>query len=218
MNNAVAFQENDTLKQALLRGAGLPAETIVADLTPELMELLGKLLASSVQGAIDLLAQRTLVRQEAHADLTMVVVRNNNPLKFFPDSATVLTQMLRKKMPGFMEPVEALDDAWRDLRSHQAGVVAGARAGIDTVLALLAPERVTAALPAAGLLDQLMTSRRPAASWAHYQLQFAQVARDARDPFHGVLGASFLSAYEASIDADSQVAHEASQMRGSAHG
>ena len=218
MNNAVAFHENETLKHALLRGAGLPVDTIVADLTPELMELLGKLLASSVQGAIDLLAQRTLVRQEAHADLTMVVVRNNNPLKFFPDSATVLTQMLRKKMPGFMEPVEALDDAWRDLRAHQAGVVAGARASIDTVLDLLSPARVTAALPPGGLFDQVLTSRRPAASWAHYQLQFAQVTRDARDPFHGVLGASFLKAYEANIDAEAQAAYDAAPPRNVAHG
>lgn len=196
MNNAVAFHENETLKQALLRGAGIPADAIGADLTPELMELLGKLLASSLQGAINLLAQRALVRQEAHADVTVVVVRNNNPLKFFPDSATVLTQMLRKKMPGFMEPIEAIDDAWRDLHSHQAGVVAGARASMDGLLASLAPERIEAGLPAPSLLDKLLPSRRPAAAWVQYRADYARAAGDARDPVKGVFGPAFLAAYE----------------------
>ena len=93
---------------------GLPPTRCRPALTPELMELVGKLLATSLQGTIDQLALRSLVKQEVQADVTMVVVRNNNPLKFFPDSPTVLTQMLRKKMPGFMEPLEAVDDACHD--------------------------------------------------------------------------------------------------------
>ncbi|UUZ48060.1 hypothetical protein LP420_34585 [Massilia sp. B-10] len=88
------------------------------------MELLGKMMNNCIQGTIDLLALRSLVKQEVKADVTVVVLRNNNPMKFFPDSQTVLTQMLRKKMPGFMEPLEAIDDANRDLQGHQKGVVA----------------------------------------------------------------------------------------------
>ncbi|MES3025596.1 MAG: type VI secretion system-associated FHA domain protein TagH, partial [Pseudomonadota bacterium] len=84
------------LKAAFLRGARIPRDAISAEWTPELMELLGKLMAGSVQGAIDLLTLRSLVKQVVKADVTQVVVRNNNPLKFFPDSQTVLTQMLRK--------------------------------------------------------------------------------------------------------------------------
>ncbi len=192
MNNAVAFHENESLKQAFLHGAGLAGDAIGA-LTPELMELLGKLLASSLQGTIDLLAQRSLVRKEVDTDVTMVVVRNNNPLKFFPDSQTVLTQMLRKKMPGFMEPLEALDDARRDLRAHQLGVVAGTRAGFDTLLQRFDPQRIEATLPAGGLMDSLIASRRPAAAWDLYKQQYASARGEAADPFKG---ASFRSAYE----------------------
>lgn len=199
MNNALAFHENESLKQAFLRGAGL-ADDAVGGLTPELMELVGKLLANSVQGTIDLLALRSLVKQEVKADVTMVVVRNNNPLKFFPDSQTVLTQMLRKKMPGFMEPTEALDDAWRDLRGHQLGVVAGTRASMDSMLARLDPARIEGALPAPGLLDQLLAARRPAAAWGLYKQQHGSAMGDASDPFKGPFGAAFRSAYEREVD------------------
>jgi FHA domain-containing protein len=164
-----ANPEVEALKQAFLRGAGLAPDAISSELTPELMELAGKLLATSLQGAIDLLALRSLVKQEVKADVTMVVVRNNNPLKFFPDSQTVLTQMLRKKMPGFMEPMEAVEHAYSDLRGHQMGIVAGTRASMDTMMWRLRPARFEEEHKAGGLMDSLLPSRRPAALWALYQ-------------------------------------------------
>jgi type VI secretion system FHA domain protein len=188
------------LKQAFLRGAGVAPEAISADLTPELMELLGKLMANSLQGAIDLLALRSLVKQEAKADVTMVMYRNNNPLKFFPDSQTVLTQMLRKKMPGFMEPLESVDDAWHDLRGHQMGVVAGNRASMQALMARLDPSRFEAQLAPAGLLDKLVPSRRAAACWEQYARHHGAIAAEAQDQFKTLFGADFLAAYEAEVE------------------
>lgn len=188
------------LKNAFLRGAGIPADAISAEWTPELMELLGKLLANSLQGAIDLLALRSLVKQEVKADVTMVVVRNNNPLKFFPDSQTVLVQMLRKKMPGFMEPLEAVEDAYHDLRGHQMGVVAGTRASMDTMMQRLKPEQFEAELPPAGLLDKLVPTRRPASLWELYAQQYGALAGESKDQFKTLFGAAFLAAYELEVD------------------
>ena len=199
---AVAGNESPealALKQAFLRGAGIPADAISAELTPELMELLGKLLANSLQGSIEQLASRSLVKQEVHADVTMVLVRNNNPLKFFPDSQTVLTQMLRKKMPGFMEPLEAVADARHDLRGHQLGVVAGTRASMRAVMERLDPAQFEAALPSPGLLDKLAPSRRQAALWQEFVREYGAVAGEAHDQFKSVFGAAFLAAYEEEV-------------------
>jgi type VI secretion system FHA domain protein len=191
--------EAELLKQAFLRGAGIAPEAISAELTPEMMELVGKLLASSLQGAIDLLALRSLVKQEVNADVTMVVVRGNNPLKFFDDSQTVLTQMLRKKMPGFMEPIESVNDAWHDLRGHQRGVAAGSRASMDAMLSRLAPTRLEAALPAAGMIDGLLPARRKAALWEQYTGAYSQLAGESTDAFTSVFGSAFLAAYEQEV-------------------
>ncbi len=192
--------EARALKQAFLRGAGIGGDAISAELTPDMMELLGKLMATSLQGAIDLLALRSLVKQEVKADVTMVLVRNNNPLKFFPDSQTVLTQMLRKKMPGFMEPLEAIDDAWRDLRGHQMGVVAGTRASMASMMARLSPAQLETALPPAGLLDKLAPSRRAAALWQQYLGQYGAIDGEAQDQFKSLFGAAFLAAYEQEVE------------------
>ena len=197
MNDDVASDNNEALKQAFLRGAGIPADAI-GPLTPEMMELLGKLMTSSLQGTIDLLALRSLVKQEVKADVTVVVMRNNNPLKFFPDSQTVLTQMLRKKMPGFMEPLESVEDASRDLCGHQKGVVIGTRASMDKVIHRLRPERIESALKKSPL-DALLPFKRKAALWDLYRQQHRSIAGESQDQFKTLFGADFLAAYETEV-------------------
>ena len=206
--SASSTETHDALTQAFLRGAGIAADTLPSALTAEHMELVGKLLAASLQGAIDQLALRSLVKQEARADVTMVVVRNNNPLKFFPDSPTVITQMLRKKMPGFMEPLESIEDAAHALRGHQLGVVAGCRATMDSVIGRLAPAKFEAAVAAGGMLDSLVPSRRPAALWREYVRRYGALAGEVKDQFKGAFGPAFLDAYEQEVHRfDKEAAH-----------
>jgi len=192
--------EVQALKEAFLRGAGIAPDAISADLTPQMMEMIGKLMSTSLQGTIDLLALRSLVRQEVKTDVTMVVVRNNNPLKFFGDSQTVLTQMLRKKMPGFLEPLESIEDACVDLRAHQMGVVAGMRASMQNMMARLNPASVEHRLGAASLADRLLPWRRQASLWQAYAEQHAVVAGESRDQFKTAFDPAFLSAYEAEVE------------------
>lgn len=187
------------LKEAFLRGAGIAPDAIAADLTPETMEMIGKLLSTSLQGTIDLLAMRSLVKQEVKADVTVVVLRNNNPLKFFSDSQTVLTQMLRKKMPGFLEPVDAVEDAYIDLRGHQKGVVAGMRASMQSMMARLKPSRLESDRTPS-LFDGLIPWRRHAVMWKYYARRHAVLAGESQEQFKTVFGPEFLGAYEAEVE------------------
>lgn len=191
---------SDSLLQAFLKGAGIPSTSMTSGLTPELMELLGKLLATSLQGTIELNALRTLVKREVKAEMTMVVLRNNNPLKFFPDSQTVLTQMLRKKMPGFMGPLEAIEDAYEDLRAHQIGVVAGSRAAMQTMLRRINPANFEKQLAAPTFMDAFQPAKRKADMWAMYVAQFEKICVEAKDDFKTLFGKDFLVAYEREVD------------------
>ncbi|MEO6918082.1 MAG: type VI secretion system-associated FHA domain protein TagH [Collimonas sp.] len=192
---------SDALVQAFMKGAGLPPDTLAPNLTPEFMETVGKLLAIAVQGTIDLNASRALVKREAHADVTKVVVRNNNPLKFFPDSQTVLIQMLRKKMPGFMSATEAMQDAYEDLHVHQLGVVAGVRASMNEVLQRFNPEVMEKRSKKGGVLDALLPGTRKAKLWDAYVVRYQRIiVESAQDDFQTLFGKSFLQAYERKIE------------------
>jgi FHA domain-containing protein len=185
----------NALLAAFLKGAGMPGVAINWQISPEFMELLGVLLATSVDGTVQLLSERAALKREVSADKTIVVMRNNNPLKFLPDGTAALTQMLRKKMPGFMGPAEAMEDAFEDLAVHQQCMAAGNRAAVDKLLARLAPER-SADKRGPSLLDRLLPWRRKAKYWDRYCHRHASVSQAVRADFQEALGAAFSHAYD----------------------
>ncbi|GAC1407148.1 MAG: hypothetical protein NVSMB6_04410 [Burkholderiaceae bacterium] len=184
----------DALLQAFLSGAGIPSLTLSSGMTPELMYMLGGLLATAVDGTVNLLSMRSLVKREANADVTMVVVRNNNPLKFLPDGAAVLTQMLRKRMPGFLPPVEAMRDAYIDLHAHQLGLLSGLHARLNEQHSQLDPARIEAGNDTRARLDWLLPANRKARLWDRYRAIHSELATPTQAQI--TRDAAFLAAYE----------------------
>ncbi|HEX8956517.1 MAG TPA: type VI secretion system-associated FHA domain protein TagH [Burkholderiaceae bacterium] len=192
--------EHEALMQAFLKGAGIPGVSLNAGLTPEFMEMLGKLLSTSIKGTFDLLATRASIKREVKADVTMVVVRNNNPLKFLSDSETVLTQMLRKKMPGFMGPAEAMQDAFADLHAHQSGMIAGMNGAISEVLKRFNPKALEERIKSPTFIDAVVPLHRKAKMWDQYDAIFEEINKEAQKDYQKLFGKAFLKAYEKEIE------------------
>ncbi|HEY8025973.1 MAG TPA: type VI secretion system-associated FHA domain protein TagH [Burkholderiaceae bacterium] len=200
--------ENDALMQAFLKGAGIPNVSLNAGMTPEFMEMLGKLLATSIKGTFQLLATRASIKREVKADVTMVVVRNNNPLKFLSDSETVLTQMLRKKMPGFMGPSEALQDAFADLHAHQSGMIAGMNGAISEVLKRFNPAALEERIKSPTFFDSVVPLHRKAKMWDQYDSLFEEINKEAQKDYQKLFGKAFLKAYEKEIERSRNEEHD----------
>jgi FHA domain-containing protein len=192
--------ENHALIQAFLKGAGVEHTGLSVDLTQDFMETMGKLVAASVTGTFELLASRASMKREVKADVTMIVLRNNNPLKFLSDSETILVQMLRKKMPGFMGPAEAMQDAYEDLQAHQVGMVAGMHAAVAEVLKRFDPVALEKRLKDRTMFDAVMPAQRKARMWDQYTALFGDIAHEAQHDFDALFGKAFVAAYEKEID------------------
>ena len=199
---------NDPLMRAFLHGAGIPSNTMTTELTPELMDMLGKLLAAAIHGTIKLNASRALVKKEVKADVTMVVVRNNNPLKFFPDVQTVLVQMLRKRMPGFLGPIEAMEEAMEDLHAHQMAVIAAMRTAANDTANSFSPEHLETKLKSHSLLDSMMPASRKVKLWDLYTRRYHEAYVKAEDDTQTPFGKAFLRAYEREIEKMQDEAHD----------
>ena len=189
----------DALLAAFVRGIGLPALKPPGGLTPALMEQVGMILREAVQGTVELLIARAATKREVRADVTMIVSKNNNPLKFSPDVDFALTQLLLPQGKGFMGPNEAMRDAYDDLRAHQIGFMAGMRAALASVLARFTPEELEARLTSRSLLDSVLPANRKARLWDLYEQRYQDISREAEDDFHTLFGREFLKAYEAQI-------------------
>lgn len=194
----VAAHEGDLLA-AFQRGLGVPLN-LSAGLTPDLMEQVGVMLRESTQGTLDLLKARAITKREVRAEATMIVSRDNNPLKFSPDIDFALAQLLTSRSRGFMGAQEAMRDAYDDLRAHQFGVMAGMRSALAGVLKRFEPAELEARVGALSLLDKLQPSGRKARLWDLFEQHYAELSREAADDFNALFGRAFLEAYQQQVD------------------
>lgn len=187
------------LLAAFREGLGVPSLQIDA-LTPELMKLVGQLLHESAKGTVDLLVARAALKREIRAEVTMIVARENNPLKFSPSVEVALTHLLTPPARGFMPPAPAMRDAYDDLRAHQFGFVAGMKAALEGVLKRFDPAILESKLTQKSVINSLLPATRKAKLWEVFQELYGQISEEAAEDFHDLFGREFLRAYEAHID------------------
>jgi len=189
----------DALLASLLDGLGVP-DLRVETLTPGLMRQIGQLLRESTRGTVELLAARAALKREVRAEVTMIVARENNPLKFSPSVEVALQHLLGPPARGFMPAPAAMRDAFDDLRAHQIGVLAGVRAALEGLLARFDPAQLEATLaPRTGLANLIPASRK-SRLWESFEALYSQLSHEAEDEFHELFGEAFRHAYETHID------------------
>ena len=187
------------LLTALLDGLASPGLRIEA-LTPDLMRLIGSLLREATRGSVELLVARAALKREMRAEMTMIVARENNPLKFSPSAEVALQYLLSPPMPGFMAAQPAMRDAFDDLRAHQLAVMAGMRSALEGVLQRFNPLRLEGELTQRSAISALLPALRKARLWDLFQDLFAQLSSEAQDEFEDLFGQAFLDAYEDQLD------------------
>lgn len=197
--DAPAGADTDALLAALHEGLAVPGLRL-AVLTPETLRLLGQLLRESVHGTVQLLVARAALKREMRAEMTMIVQRENNPLKFSPTVEVALQHLLNPPTPGFMAAAPAVRDAFDDLRAHQMGVMAGMRAALEGVLKRFDPQHLEAKLTRKSAIASLIPATRKARLWELFQELFSQLQTEAEDDFDELFGKAFLRAYEEQLD------------------
>ena len=196
---AAGAGDSTELLEALLDGLSAPGVRIER-LTPAMMLLIGQVLRESMRGTVELLVARAALKREMRAEMTMIVARENNPLKFSPSVEVALQHLLGPPSPGFMAAAPAVRDAFDDLRAHQLGVMAGMKAAFEGVLQRFDPAQLEGKLTRKSAINSLIPSTRKARLWELFQELFSQISAEAQDDFDELFGRAFLRAYEAQLD------------------
>ncbi|MGY2274073.1 type VI secretion system-associated FHA domain protein TagH [Pseudomonas reactans] len=188
----------DAVLQALLTGLGIP-DLHTSRSPTELAQLVGEMLRATTAGTMDVLMARALTKRESHIDMTMIGAYSNNPLKFFPDADSALTQMLGGDSPAYMRPVKAMNASFEDLKAHELAVIAGMRAALGAVVQRFDPARVEQRRTTHGALDKWMPARRKARLWDRLVERYEDLARDADEDLQRLFGELFSKAYEEQV-------------------
>ena len=185
------------LASAFLEGAGITPDRVALSITPDFMRGFGEALRTAVQGSIDLLSARSEIKREFRADVTIIASGANNPLKFLPTADGVMLQLTGQTFPGFMKPVPAMKEAYKDLAVHQVALMAGIRAAYEEATARLSPvELEKSAGSSPSVMSRISSVHRKAALWDDYQQRYESIRRHAEDDLMAFSGKTFVEAYE----------------------
>ena len=189
---------DDPVIQALMRGLGL-TELNTKRSAEEIAELAGSMLREATAGTMGVLMGRAMTKRESRLDMTMISAAANNPLKFFPDADSALTQMINGTMPGYMQPARAFANAFDDLKAHELAIMAGMRAALEGVLARFDPAAIEARLQVPTVMDKMLAANRKAKMWDRMVELYTQMASEADSDFHRLFGEAFGKAYEEQV-------------------
>lgn len=185
--------------RGFLEGAGVDIQ-LPRGVTPEMMRTVGVMLRLAIEGLLQLIAVRAAAKNELRAPMTVIQVRDNNPLKFSPDVTAALLQLLQPPGRGFLSGPAAIRDAMIDLQSHQIGTMAGMRAALAGVLKRFEPELLERRLTTHSVLDALLPMNRKAKLWELFLEHYRSIRDDAEDDFHELFGKAFVQAYQAQVE------------------
>jgi type VI secretion system FHA domain protein len=192
--NAPPGGMSDALR-VVLEGAGLPHKQLPVAESERMLRDGGAILRAAVEGIMMLLLARAEMRKEFEAEeRTMVAARDNNPLKLMADPQEAMEFLFdtNERSGGFLTPVQAVGDAFEDMRAHEAALIAGMRAAILGSLKRFDPATLEEDLgKAAGGLGL----NKKAKLWDLFASYQQKLARDAEEDFNKVFGRDFMGSY-----------------------
>ena len=174
---------------ALLRGAGLAD----SDMSPEVMQELGKVLRVVVEGLMEVLRARAEIKAQFRVPLTRMKSVENNPLKHSPNVESALHTLLVQRNPGFLSSVQAFEDAFADIRNHQMAMLEGVRVAFESMLESFDPKELEKEFDRNGKRGFGSAKSR---YWELYVNRFGRLGEDADDTYRKLFGDVFASTYE----------------------
>ncbi|WAK00367.1 type VI secretion system-associated FHA domain protein TagH [Methylobacter sp. YRD-M1] len=184
VNQSVASNE---LFNALLQGAGLENKDLQAQATPENVRRIGLMFRKLVEGTVAVLRSRAEFKSQFRVSVTTIKTTNNNPLKFAVTTEDALTHLVKNGQSGFKDPVEAIDEGFNDIMSHQMAMQAGIQASLAQILRQFDPKLIEKQY------EEGLVLQKKSKCWDKYSALYPRVVEQAMEDF---FGDAFAEAYE----------------------
>jgi type VI secretion system protein len=183
-----------------LGALGLAGTTLSEAEKVKFMRLAGGALAAAVRGLSEILATRADTKQEFRIERTIIGPAANNPLKFAASVEEAMRIMLLDRTPGFLRAEDAVEEALRDIKSHQLAVLAGMQVALRTVISRFDPDRLERRLEQGSLIEGILPAARKARRWELFRALYKEIAAELEDDFQKAFGAEFARAYEEQVN------------------
>lgn len=138
----------DEVLREIAIGAGISPELLQSRDPHEVAAEIGAVLRTVVEELALLLKARAAAKMLAKStQRTMISAADNNPLKFVPGTDDILEIMFTRRRAGYLDARRSIEDAFRDLKTHEFATYAAMQAALSRLLDDLSPEAIGKKLP-----------------------------------------------------------------------
>jgi type VI secretion system FHA domain protein len=178
--------------EALLRAVG-----VEGPVSPELANDLGEIFRVVVSGVMDVLKARQQTKDQFGLGMTTFKRADNNPLKFSASVDDALHNLfVRRENTPYLNPVEAFEDAFEDMRNHQIAMLVGVRVAFEAMLSEFHPDHLQEQFDRQVKKGALVSMPARLRYWELYREWIHDMVRDADTSFRELFGDEFARAYE----------------------
>lgn len=162
----------------------------------QMMQQWGDVLRASVAGIMQALLARGAMKNELRITSTLVKPLENNPLKFSISVEDALDKLFNRRARGFMPPVEAVEDAFRDIAEHQLALMTASREVSKRIMKRFEPQLIEQTLKKKGR-SKLKSLK--AQLWDEYCLQMNEVMHADSSSLQTLFNQEYAKAYEEAL-------------------
>ena len=130
---------------------------------------------------------------------TSFKVADNNPLKFSANVDDAFHNLLVKHNPAYLSPTDACQEAFRDVRDHQAAFQAAMRLAFESMLSQFDPERMQEEFDRQ-MKGAIIGVPGKLRYWDLYRDKYGELIKDAEAGFRDLFGEAFARAYEEQLE------------------
>ncbi|WP_353647070.1 type VI secretion system-associated FHA domain protein TagH [Mesorhizobium sp. WSM2240] len=133
--------------EAFCAGAGVPSDLFASRDQTELAYELGEFVKLTVENLSQMLRSRASAKAIIKSSSrTVIGSTDNNPLKHVPASAEAIESMFTRKRVGYLNARRSLEEAFKDLQTHEQATYAAMQKALAKLLDQLAPETIELAV------------------------------------------------------------------------
>jgi len=125
--------------EAFCRGLGVDPATLPSDLQTTTLTLAGQMLREVVLALMEALKARGEFKGRFDPSQTGAQSPQNNPLKIGTGVDDAIRKLLDAHNTRYLGPVDAMRDAFNDLKTHQTAVTSGMHAGLNGLMQRINP-------------------------------------------------------------------------------
>ena len=189
----------------VLKGAGVNPQSLGNANSAEVLQDIGRMLRETILGVMDVLQSRADMKNSFRLRQTMIRPVDNNPLKFSAGVDEALVALFGNSGSKFLPPVDALRQAFEDIKDHQLAHQAAMREAFNEFIGRFDPDELQERFNRGLKRGALMGATNKMKYWDLYRELYEVMTQHSDQAFPRLFGEVFAQAYEDSKEKLKQV-------------